>query len=328
LLVEGDTMWVGCGTNQTGYGLHGSTDGGATWQVVQTEPRLGQFRVSAIARGDDGLLYVAGINAGNGAMVAALDTSVALPTVTPVLRAGNVVGTSFHVGSLALLSEGRILAESLTGLGALYRRDASIGASATMWEDHYYWANGGMPPGYQMQDLVVHDDALYGCGATIAQPPYVFLPPRDDAAPPWALEVVELPHGGTGEMWGVAANDDRVVVVGVDQDADVGKIYVSGTDPYDAAAYAQTDLPAIVGEGDLGTWARGVCMQGDRIAVVGERQPLASDTGLVVLSVDGGASFVDITPTDDVTESVSKCAFTPEGALVVAGAAGLFAIYE
>ena len=179
-----------------------------------------------------------------------------------------------------------------------------------------------------MMDLFANGDALYGCGATIAEPPYVFLPPRDAGAEPYELEVIALPTtGGTGEMWGVAANEDRVVVVGVDQDADVGKIFVSGADPYDAAGYSQIDLPDIVGDSNLGTWARGVCMRDDRVVVVGERQPLSSGTGLVLLSDDGGQTFTNITP-EEVTESMSKCTILEDGEVIVAGAGGFFGRYN
>jgi hypothetical protein len=297
--------------------------------MVETDPEgeMAEFRVSAIARGEDGLLYAAGFDANDSDMILALDTSTSPMAVQEVLVAGGVVGTSFHVGSMALLSGGRIVAESLTGLGTLYREDDSVGSDGATWFDAYYWANAGSPPGYQMQDLVVLDDQLYGCGATIAEPPYVFLPPTDAAAEPWALQVRELPNTGwTGEMWGVAATADRVAVVGVDQDGDVGKIYISGEDIYDAAGYAETNLTDIVGDSNLGTWARGVCMQGETIVVVGERQPLGSGTGLVLLSQDAGASFTNITP-DDVTESVSKCTITDDGAIIVAGAGGLVGIY-
>ncbi|MBK8241149.1 MAG: hypothetical protein IPK74_37005 [Deltaproteobacteria bacterium] len=330
LLVEADAMWVGCGTNQVGYGLHGSFDGGASWSPIATDPanEAAQFRVSAIARGDDGLLYVAGFDATDSDMILGYDTSSSPAAVTQVLVAGNQVGTSFPAGSLGLLSGDRIFTESQTGYGALLRPDGSVGANALQWDDHYYWANGGNPPGYQMLDLVVHDDRMYACGSTIAEPPYLFLPAAAPAAEVWMFDAIELPNTGwTGEMWGVAATDERVVAVGVDQDGDVGKIYVSGADPYDAAGYAQFDLPDIVGGNDLGTWARGVCAAGDRIVVVGERQPLSSNTGLVMISEDGGASFEDITPFEDVTESVSKCTITPEGAVVVAGAGGFVGIY-
>lgn len=329
LHIDGGGAWVGCGSNADGFGLHARNDDG-TWAQVDAQPagELDSFRVSAIARGHDGLLYVAGMDPTDADMVLAVDTDASPNTVEEVLVAGNIVGTSFHVGSLAVLDDGRIIAESLTGLGMLVRPDAGTGSNATTWTDAYYWANEGSPPGYQLQDLVQVAGKLYGSGATIAEPPYLFLPPRDAAKDPWELEVLQLPNRGwTGEMWGVAATADRVVAVGVDQDGDVGKIFVSGDDPYDALGYTTTDLTAIVGDGNVGTWARGVCMRDDQIVVVGERQPLSEGTGLVLRSIDGGATFEDLTP-EDVTESVSKCFIAPNGTLIVAGAGGLVGRYE
>ncbi|HWB80394.1 MAG TPA: hypothetical protein VG755_35765 [Nannocystaceae bacterium] len=329
LLIEADGAWVGCGSNAVGYGLH-ARGGDGTWAEVVAEPagELDAFRVSAIARGDDGLLYIAGFDASDSDMVLSVDTEASPNAVEEVLVAGNIVGTSFHVGSLAVLDDGRIVAESLTGLGMLVRPDENTGSNATTWIDAYYWANGGSPPGYQMQDLFTRGDGLYGSGATIAEPPYLYLPPRDAAAEPWELEVLQLPNEGwTGEMWGVAATPERVVVVGVDQDGDVGKIFVSGSDPYDGLGYTTTDLTAIGGDGNVGTWARGVCMRGDQIVVVGERQPLSDGTGLVLRSTDGGATFEDLTP-EDVTESVSKCFIAPNGSVIVAGAGGFVGRYD
>ena len=72
--------------------------------------------------------------------------------------------------------------------------------------------------------------------------------------------------------------------------------------------------------GDAATWARGVCMRNDRVVVVGERQPLGSGSGRVLISNDGGDSFADITPAG-IAASVSRCVIEPDGTVVVAGAA-------
>jgi hypothetical protein len=124
LLVEADgNLWVGCGTNTTGFGLFTSNDEGVSWSAVATSPanELTSFRVSGIERGDDGLLYVAGTNNDNSDMILSLDTSTTPAVTAKVLQAGSFVGTSFHVGDLSVLSGGRVFAESLTGHGALWR---------------------------------------------------------------------------------------------------------------------------------------------------------------------------------------------------------------
>jgi hypothetical protein len=329
LFVDADgVFWVGCGSTQVGYGLHRSIDGGASFAPVATTPEdvLASFRVNAIARGDSGELLAAGFDASGAEMVFALDTASEPMAVTETLVAGNQVGTSFHVGSMAVLSGDRIFVESLTGFGALYRSGPGVGSNASSWDDAYYWASTGV--GYQLMDVAVSGDALYGAGSTIIEPPMVFLPPTAANAEPYAMVPLELPNDGwTGEMWGVAADAGRVVVTGVNQDAHVGKIYVSGADAYDAASYTEIDIDDLVGAGPLGSWGRGACIRGERIAVVGERQPLGSGTGFVLLSTDGGQAFTDITP-DGVGESVTRCTFLEDGALVATGAASFFGIYR
>jgi hypothetical protein len=319
------TLWVGCGTAATGYGLFYSEDGGPSWTEATVSPteKLHQFRVNSISRGHDGDLYVAGINPNNSDMVLRLDTSEEPFPAEPVLIAGNQVGTSFHVGTYRELSDGRALAESLMGTDMLYRPDATTGSDATTWVDTYGWYNGGAT---QILDLVVHDDQFYGVGSTIAEPQRLFLPPTSPTAEPYEFVTLTMPN--TGELWGVAVDDDHVVAVGMNQIENIGRVYVSGDDPYDADGYTAHSLHDLIGaEATVVTWARGVCVQGDLIAVVGERQPLSANTGIVVLSQDGGETFTDITP-EGVTATVSKCLFRPDGGLVVAGANGFIGIYD
>ncbi len=319
------TLWVGCGSGATGYGLFYSADGGPSWAEAEVTPegKLHQFRVSSISRGHDGALYIAGINANNGDMVLRLDTSESPFPAESVLVAGNQLGTSFHVGTYRERSDGSALAESLNGTDMLYRPDPSVGSDATTWTDTYGWFNGG---GAQLLDLVVHDDQFYGAGSTIAEPPRVFLPPTTDTEP-YNFVTVQMDHP-KGELWGIAVDESRVVAVGMNQVDNVGRVYVSGSDPYDAGGYTAHSLHDLIGvDASVVTWARGVCMQDDRIAVVGERQPLSSNTGIVVLSTDGGETFTDVTP-EDVPATVSKCLFRPDGALEAAGADGFVGIYD
>jgi hypothetical protein len=319
------TLWVGCGTAATGYGLFYSEDGGPSWTEATVMPteKLHQFRVNSISRGHDGALYVAGINANNSDMVLRLDTDEAPFAAESVLVAGNQVGTSFHVGTYRELSDGRALAEALNGTDMLYRPDATIGSDASTWTDTYGWFNGGAT---QILDLVVHDDQFYGVGSRISDPLRLFLPPTSGGAEPYEFVTLQMPH--TGEMWGIAVDDDHVVAVGVNQIENVGRVYISGDDIYDVDGYTAHSLHDLIGaDASVMTWARGTCVQGDRIAVVGERQPLGAGTGIVVLSEDGGETFTDITP-EGVTATVSKCLFRPDGGLVVVGANGFTGIYD
>ncbi|MBB5209337.1 hypothetical protein [Chiayiivirga flava] len=316
---EDGTLWVGCGTNAVGYGLVYSQDGGVAWQQAPTSPSdiLDAFRVSSISRGHDGALYIAGFNAGNRDMVLRLATAGVPFAVTRTLVGTNTLGRQFHVGTYRELADGRAIAESLNGYELLYRPDTTVGSAAADW------ISAAQP--YQILDLVVHDDLFWGVGSRIVEPPRLFLPPTTPAAPPWQFEIDTLPvDGHVGELWGVAVNDARLVGVGVDQDTDDGWIFVSGPDPYDTTDYVQWSLSGIL-DSNGASWARGVCMRGARIVAVGERQPLSLGTGVVVQSLDGGASFSDITP-DGVSGSVSRCVIEPDGTLVVVGAAGYVGI--
>jgi photosystem II stability/assembly factor-like uncharacterized protein len=67
-------------------------------------------------------------------------------------------------------------------------------------------------------------------------------------------------------------------------------------------------------------------MRGDIIVVVGERQPLGSNTGRVVISTDGGQSFDDITPKSSA-ESITRCAIAESGLVTVVGAGGFVGRY-
>ena len=97
-----------------------------------------------------------------------------------------------------------------------------------------------------------------------------------------------------------------------------------GADRYTAAEYTTVDVSPLIGGGK--SWARGVCMRGDRVVVVGEKQPLRDDTGLVLLSDNGGVSFTDVTP-PGVGGSVSKCVVRADGSFVAAGAGGWLGLH-
>jgi hypothetical protein len=326
LQKDGDgRLWVGCGTTASGIGLYTSPDGGDSWQSVTTSPAdvVDEFRVVTLTRGHDGALYAGGIDtrAGTNLRVVRLDTSGSMPYPTSAtLTSVAQVGLQFTVGSYAELSDGRALADSLTGFDRLYRPNAATGPSAADWDA----PSTGLE---SFVDLIAFNDGFYAAGSRINIPPRIFLPPTAPAAQPWQLVEVILDPGYDGEMWGIAANAQRVVAVGVDQDSNTGKIYVSGNDPYNANDYSVFDLPDIIGDGGFGTWARGVCMRNDTIVVVGERQPLGSNTGRVMISTDGGQSFNDITPSPSA-ESLTRCAIAESGLVTVVGAGGFVGRYR
>ena len=321
LWVDDDgSLWIGCGSGTVGDGLYVSTDDGASWEIPATSPAnvLTSFRVLSVHRGYEDLVYVAGEGPA-GAMVISLDTSSTPFTAEAVLTRGTTVDFSFLAGPFVTTTAGSAFADSFNGAGALYRANDTIDDTATDWTEASGWEDDGGT--HQILDLVVVNDRFVGVGSTIAEPPYVFLPSMTGAT--YQMTPVQLVSGlgeYDGEMWGVAASPTRVVAVGVDQDNDIGKIFVSGADQYSASDYTQTDIDPLLGArlpASGSTWARGVCMAGDRIVVVGEIQPLGRG-GFVLESTDGGASFDDITP-DGSVASWSKCSIGG-GQLVIAGA--------
>lgn len=331
--VDSDgAYWLGCGSGADGDGLFYSEDQGQSWMIPATNPAnvLTEFRVLSIHRGADGLLYVAGEGPAR-AMAISLDTSSSPFAAAAVLTRGSRIGFSFLASPFVTTASGAAFADSFNGSDLLYRPDGSIGDDAEMWTNAGDWEDDGSF--HQILDAVLDEtgERLIGCGSTIAEPPLVYLPSQAAGAEPWQMTPVTLVDGlgsYTGEMWGVAANADRVVVVGVDQDNNVGKVFVSGADRYNAGDYTETSVDPLVNTvGDTdSTWSRGVCMRGDRVVVVGEVQPLGAgdNAGFVLESDDGGATFTDITP-EGSPVTWSKCSIAADGTLSVAGA-GMIAV--
>lgn len=313
LLAESDDqLWVGCGSTTVGYGLFTSTDGGLSWAPATTKPAsaLEGFRVSSIQRADDGLLYVGGIDTNSSKRVVALEAD---GTVIDVFSSTNQVWSSFHVGTFRRTPSGLAVAESLTGAGVAVRTDDDAA-----WEDGTGWWTAG--ESVQILDMVLDGDDLYACGSTISQPPQVFLPA---GGPGFRMDPVVLGDGRTGELWGLDVHEGAVVAAGVDQGADVGLVFTSGPDPARAADFAMLDVSELVG--DESTWMRGACRRGDEVWAVGEYS--RTGDGLILRSTDGGASWEDVTPTDEAAlPAMHRCQVTDEGPTVLAGAEGVVAV--
>lgn len=317
--VDG-TLWAGCGTNATGYGLFRSTDGGSTWAAALVLPSdaFHEFRVNSISRGHDNALYVAGFKPGVVQMVRRVVTTTSPHPVADTLTGVAQTGRQFHVGTYRELADGRAIAEALTSTNLLYRPNASVGSSAANWVRELGTV--------QMLDMTVYGDKFYGAGSRNVEPPRLFLPPRT-AAEPYQFETVELQSGSgwEGELWGIAVNNRRLVAVGMDQDNSAGKIFVGSGDLYLPSSYVELSMSAITG--DTTTWARGVCIARNRVVVVGERHPLGSGAGRVLLSNNDGASFTNITPAGGPS-SINKCVIEPDGTIVVVGAGGYVGIRQ
>jgi len=325
LLLEdgGDTIWVGCGTTTTGYGLFHSDNGGLTWSEPATSPTgfLENFRINTITRSDDGQLYVGGINTVGSERVVSLDTSGAQPyPLAEVFTSAGQLWNIFQAGSFARNASGFAVAESLTGVDLAFRT-----ADDQPWQDGYGWWGGG--GGYQILDMVLHDDAFYGCGSTISTPPMVFLPPPGGMGDDFSLVPVQLSTGlgeFSGEMWSLDADDDGLVVAGVNQERNVGMIYTGPLDGYSAADWTAFDVSTLAP--NEATWMRGACRNNGTIVAVGEYSIKAE--GMILISTDGGATFTDETPSGYGTvPPVHRCEILDDGRIAIAGADGWFGLY-
>ncbi len=322
---DDSTVWVGCGTGLSGLGLWKSMDGGETWAAATTSPNgfFETWRVNDIRRSDDGLLYVAGIDTASSRAVVNLDTSVTPHAVKDeVFTRGSSVSLSFQVEHFVRDSTGRAFGDSLTGHGSIFRE-----ADGDDWQGlDGSWADDGSS--HQILGLTLFDDAFYGAGSTISEPPFVFLPSLTGG--PSALTPVQLVsgiHNFDGEMWGITVIDEKkVVAAGVNQDRDVGMIFASRTDPYDSGDYVAFDVSTLFP--DDSSWMRGVCSSVDTVVAVGEKQPLRTGSGIVLLSRDGGLTFEDITDKEISANSVSRCRVLSDGTVAVAGEGGYVGLYR
>jgi len=313
---EDGTLWVGCGTGASGFGVHRSVDGGFTWSVPTTNPPdlISSFRVHDIKRGHDGALYLAGTvsQAGPQHRVIRLDTATSQPYPAEATMIGaSVVGLNDTIGHYAELPGGEAMTASQTGFTKLYRPSPAVGNSASDWT-----RIDGVEPFTQ---LLAHQGGFYASGSRINVSPRVFLPPQAAGPQPWQLVELILDASYVGEMWGIAVNAQRVVTVGINQTTNRGKIYVSSGNIYSAASYTVHEF-----RDDGQSWAHGVCMRDDKIAVVGRRLPQGAR---VLVSSNGGQSFSDVSPPGS-NALLSRCVIAPDGILTVFGAGGFIGVWD
>ncbi len=308
--------WTGCGTTTTGTGIFYSDDEGASWSSPVTTPLnyFDDFRVNDISE-YGGRIYAAGDNNGGGGRssdsVVSFDPTASPAVVDTELESGNQVWNAFVVGTYRQTDAGLAVAESLNGTGVVYRE-----TPAGPWLDGADWSI----PGKQMLDLEELDGGFYGCGSTIADAPRVMLPPPTPSGG-FELTSVELTDAYDGEMWDVLVDDEGIAVGGVDQDGDVGKVFLSGTDPYTPSDWTEISLDTWFPSRP--TWVHGLCRRGDTLVIVGRFSNV--DDAIVLRSTDGGATFDDISPDE---KSAYACQILEDDRIVIAGMQGLFAIWE
>lgn len=310
MLVEGNTIWVGCGTTYDGRGLWRSTNAGSTWSMVAPTV-LDSWRINDIFRADDGYLYLAGVDVDGDGRGARYDGS----DVEILFENTGLLWTSMVTGSVRATASGDIVFESLNGSGVAYRE----GGTNVFTEASEWWANGETK---QILDLEILEEDFYGCGSTIGSPPVVFLPLTREREG-FEMRQLELTEDFDGELWDIVVDGDGILAVGADQDDDIGTIFTSrSTSPFDASEFSLYKADAHY---STTTWFRGACRRGSTAYAVGELS--TSGDGFMVGSDNGGFSWYPI-PLPADTRGVHVCHIDSDGTVHVAGAEGFYGRYE
>ncbi len=305
--------WVGCGSDPDGLGVFTSNDRGHTWTELASI--FTDWHVHSLARGGDGLLYVAGFDRLSDGLVGSIDTDVDPPATR--VETGAVGLFQGPVGRVAVQADGEALASALRGTALIYRESADDD-----WLLLERWTDERTE--FAMTDVVAAGGEFYGVGSTTATPPNVFLPAADQGAD-YSFHRLEVTREHSGELLAIAvASPDRLYAAGVDRDRDIGVIARSGGDPYDADDWRVLYIDDLVDQRSL---LRDICASGSRVVAVGERLPVSSGTGIVLFSDDGGVSWQDATPTDPPAR-ISACHLLPGGEIVVAGSDGYIAQFH
>ena len=311
MLVEGSTIWVGCGTTYDGFGLWRSTNSGGTWLEVAPNV-LDSWRINDIHRSPDGDLYLAGIDTNGDGRGARLNSA---DQVEELLQNNGQLWNAMVTGSVRTTPSGDIAFESLNGTDVAFK-----GAGNPSFQDAYPWWVNGISK--QILDLEAVGEDFYGCGSTISSPPVVFLPPPDGREG-FQMAQVELTTAFDGELWDIHVDDDGILVAGVDQDENVGVLFVSGDNPIMASDWTMVRVESLY-PGER-TWLRGICRQGDKAYAVGEFS--ITEDALMLGSDNGGHSWYTV-PLPDDTRALHVCAFDDDGTVHVAGADGFYGRYQ
>jgi hypothetical protein len=217
-------------------------------------------------------------------------------------------------------------------------RNADSADPRDSWLGARFWDDGGADDvrfGTQILAMEVHRDEFWAVGSTISQPPIIMVPN-------WTTDVldfgiVQLASSGLsafrGELWDIDVNDAIVVAGGVNQDADVGVIFTNANSDTvsDATTWRRFNVNRVTTLADASTWVSGVCAGDGVVYAVGRES--AEGWGFVLRSTNNGEGWDDISPYAAGSSSssfpdVSRCVVAADGSLLVAGAAGLFAVYR
>ena len=316
LWVDADgTVWTGYGTTTEGYGLFKGTGLGTSWSKVNDPDGVlagNTFRVHSIFRAADDLLYLGAPIDGYKAL--ALNTTTL--EVTGAMDSVNTVGLSFEPGSFLVTPAGAVLAHSRTGAGLLVR-ESGTSTNPSDWTDLYDTGT--------FVTATTYDGKFYGAGVTTNKRRIAFVPRPNGGVADFTEVQLGIGLGQEAELNGIAVGEKKAVIVGFNQSNYTGIYWIASTNKVAVeAAWTRGNFSAVFGDATARTWARGACVDGDKIAIVGE-DPQESKAK-VALSLDGGTTFTAISPED--TGPVHKCQFAADGTLVVAGAGGFVGLYR
>ena len=334
---DANTGFVGCGSTTEGYGLYGTSDGGATWSAT---PSTGDFvasmRVNSISRGSDGKLYVGGTG-NSGARVITLDGGT-LGEFYLKPASGAQSWQTYQVGTFRIDSKGRAISESLTGSDVMYWPNSG-GQQVTADDaiNGYGWWNDAEVEGNgaQILDMEIFDDRFYAVGSTISQPPYFFFEPQggfaDDAFNPTAIKLSgDGLSAFIGEVWDISIDSGGdMLLSGVNQSSNVGVVWFNSGDPTQASNWTMFDAgPVIPDTPNNSTRFYGGCREGDLMMAVGDYSQRSD--ALAIVSLDGGASWAMVNPPGrgaDAVGPLSQCQIFGDQ-IYITGADGFFGILD
>lgn len=287
---------LGCGN---GFGLHHTTDGGATYTRLDG----GDLYVFQIAPAPGGDLLVCGRD-----YDAAADDTILYRydgQLRALLHYGNNDSRDDAVyfsncGVVAAAGDNTLLAASNTIGDITWSEDNG----ATWVKEDRYWEDANLEPDgyavYTMLDLVAAGGAYYGAGSTITEPP-TFLGPTQDVDGTWHnFHATVIDPTIEGEVWALATADEGTTWIagGRDQQRSSeasGFLYRSDDG---GLTWSYLPLPPQIDIVHDVSFAP----DGQHGVAVGHRYP-TSLGGFILLTDDAGATWAEVTEQTPLLQS-------------------------
>ncbi len=314
--------FVGCGENADGEGLYTTLDGAETWE---DNIRFGEVRIMDIRRGDDGVLYGAGIHQLDGYPVWSFEEGATINSTGLYTPSNSAFLAVSQAENIAVTADGQMLIDSLTGTTAAYKPGASEFEELESLSEDLLGDPDALS--YQVRRIVAHDNLFYSVGSLINDPARIHLPSQLEGAT-YHFETVELqPETRDGELLDMHVWDPQhIIVAGHDQSERFPLIYlVDGADPYASESWEKIELfdSGLEYQGGIND----LHVVGDTVIAAGEKIP-TSQGGFLIRSEDGGRTWEDITPPGvPDTGALSRVWMFEDGEMVVAGGGGEMWVY-